>query len=177
MNVLTEEAVCMWVREQNKMNEFLSASFTLVCLQGQPDTCQCNEASGVWVHAGVVLGVWVPEHWYYPNECSGGEGSWYVCVRLRGWTGPINSLLHRGCFLLRIPLHLENLSHWLVEVSVLPGPLLPICFCVYVFVYRGVNLNLAKELNSLVRPRIALGRFLCTDPCSGVAMLLCLLLG
>lgn len=33
-----------------------------------------------------------------------------------------------------LPLHLENLSHWLLEVTVLPGPHLPICFCVYVFV-------------------------------------------
>ncbi len=54
-----EVCACMWVesgREKIYECEFISAPFTLVCLQGQPDTCQCNEASGVWVYAGVVLG-------------------------------------------------------------------------------------------------------------------------
>ncbi|KAI3374979.1 hypothetical protein L3Q82_021506, partial [Scortum barcoo] len=41
---------------------------------------------------------------------------------------------------------------------------------------KGVNLDLAKELNSPVQPGIALGRFHYSDPCSGVAMLLCPLL-
>lgn len=126
--------------------EFIYASFTLVCLQGQPDTCQCNEASAIECMQ-VLVCVSVSD--IIQNQCSRGDyGVTFICVW--GCTGPSASLLHKGNFLLRMPLHLENVSHWLVEVTVLPGPLLPICFCVYVFVYRGVNLNLAKELNSLV---------------------------
>lgn len=34
--------------------ESTPASFTLICLQGQPDTCQCSDACGIRVHAGVM---------------------------------------------------------------------------------------------------------------------------
>lgn len=49
--------MCRKVKGRTKEYErkFISATFTLLCLQGQPDTCQCNEASGVWEHTGVVV--------------------------------------------------------------------------------------------------------------------------
>lgn len=55
--IMDDDQVCVYVCERDQMSMNTSLSFTLVCLQGQPDTCQCNEASGVWEHAGVVSGV------------------------------------------------------------------------------------------------------------------------
>lgn len=42
-----------------------------------------------------------------------------------------------------LPSVLRILSDWLMEVTVLPRPVLPICFCLYAF--ACVNLNLAKD--------------------------------
>lgn len=85
----------------------MSALFTLFCLQGQPETCQCIKASGVSVCTGVVLGVCDTE--INPNDCSGGKCDVHTAARLR--SSSKLPLLHKNCFLLRIPLHLENLSH------------------------------------------------------------------
>lgn len=82
--------VCLWGKERERARAkeyecvFIPASFTLVCRQGQPDTCQCNEASGVWVPTGVVqdVCVWAMISYKWQMSVLVGKAV-YVPVRLR----------------------------------------------------------------------------------------------
>lgn len=121
--IMDDDQVCVYVWERPDEYEY---EFILHA---------CLSTRTTW-HLSVQWGIWCLRACRCSVRCSCDAAiipfSW--CGNLKSWTGSLMSVLQRGCFLLKTPLHLENLSRWLVEVTVLPGPLLPICFCVYVFV-------------------------------------------
>lgn len=155
MRVCVAVRACAYAIEKERAKgykwQFISASFMLVSLQGQRDTWQCDEAAGVWVHTGVVCVL-----------------STLVCVAM----GVCICLWDWGV-VLGIKLPSSSTPSW-ESVTLTAGGHCPprapfanlflcMCLCVYV---KGVNFNLAKELNSLVQPRITLDRFHSTDPCA-----------
>lgn len=126
----------------------------------------------------VLLGL----QWYLLNWCCGEnlvcEPLWKVVAVDDPWNCTHPSPRLKSRCLCTITLYLFYVSNLLVEVTLIPGP--PFTFFpLYVFmcVYRGLNLNPVKDFNRRLQPGIAFSRFHCTDPSSGVVVLLCLLLG